>query len=89
MTQKIILTDDIDTRKIYQLVNEGVQLACPRCSADLDVALTPEVAREKGLRTGIFCPKNENHFALVLEFDRRDFWEKVKERLAKQEAEKH
>jgi chromosome condensin MukBEF MukE localization factor len=76
-----------NSREIREAINEGFQLICPRCNADLEVATTPEMAREKKLRTGVFCPKNENHVAVLIEFKEQydEIWRRYEER--KQRAE--
>ncbi len=66
--QRMKFDYDWDSREIREAVNQGNQLTCPRCNSDLEVALTFEEAREKGLRGGVFCPKNENHVAMLIEF---------------------
>ena len=87
MTQKMKFNYNWDSREIREAVNQGYQLTCPRCNSDLEVALTPEVAKEKHLRTGICCPKNENHVGILLKFNLRQFWDDFKEDMKNSRAE--
>lgn len=88
MMQRIKFNYDASMREIYQLVRQEVQLTCPRCNSDLEVALTPEEAKKKKMRTGIFCPKNENHVAVLLEFNLSQFWDDFDKGMKDSEAER-
>jgi hypothetical protein len=44
-----------------QIHNEGNVLLCPKCGAELIVALTLEEANHSKVHPGIFCPNNSDH----------------------------
>jgi hypothetical protein len=44
-----------------QIHNEGSVLLCPKCGAELIVALTLEEANQSKVHPGIFCPNNSDH----------------------------
>lgn len=44
----------------------GEIATCPKCGADLMVALTWKDAREYDSHPGVFCPKDSKHFQILL-----------------------
>jgi hypothetical protein len=68
MTDRLPYVYGMSAIELEDVVNQGVQLTCPRCYADLDVALSNEEAKEKNIRRGVFCPNNENHVGILLTF---------------------
>lgn len=77
----------MDIREVAELVRRGVTLTCPRCGAELNVALSFEEARTKKMAGGIFCPTSQSHVAVLLEFveSRRAMRELFAELRAKRE----
>jgi hypothetical protein len=68
MTNRLPYVYGMSAIELEDFVNQGVQLTCPRCYADLEVALSNEEAKEKNIRRGVFCPNNENHVGILLSF---------------------
>lgn len=44
-----------------QMHDEGNVLRCPKCSAELIVALTLKEANQSKVHPGIFCPNDSKH----------------------------
>ena len=68
MMKRVVFSDEIDTKQAYNLVEQRVQLVCPRCGADPKTALTYETAREKGMHGGTVCPNDPKHLQVLIEF---------------------
>ncbi len=54
-------------RKVCELHPKGVIIRCPKCKAQLTVALTAKEANEKKVHPGIYCPNNRRHVFTILE----------------------
>lgn len=80
MNKVIKYSDDMDTQEIFRLHKEGYELACPKCKSKLTIATSPEEAIEKKIPRGITCPTNPNHVYIVLNFDRKSFWDELKKK---------
>lgn len=68
MIKRVPYRYGMDSREIHKIVEEGCQLTCPRCSADLEIALSKEQSLQMGIRRGVFCPNNGNHVGILFEF---------------------
>jgi putative intracellular protease/amidase len=70
-------SSNTDFMEIVDSVRQGKKIICSVCGAKLSIALTQEEAKEKKLPLGIFCPTNQEHVAVIIQTDRRDFWKRV------------
>lgn len=52
---------------IQKILDNGDIPICGRCKSKLIIALDIDSARDKGVHPGIYCPKNENHFSIMVE----------------------
>lgn len=55
-----------DFEHLAKLHKEGYKLVCAKCNSELKVALTLKEANEKGITTGIYCPKDGSHVYIHL-----------------------
>ena len=67
--------------EILKWHQEGYTVVCPLCKSKLLFLDTYEKAAKHNGRPGIFCPKNDNHYAtyLWLSEPRRRVWNKFKQ----------
>lgn len=54
-------------RKVCDLHPRGVVIRCPKCKAELVVALTVEEANQRKVHPGIYCPNDKRHVFTILE----------------------
>jgi hypothetical protein len=69
----------MDLREVFKFVEEGYILICPRCQANLIVALDMEAASRQKVFPGIYCPKNLDHVSNLIEIGepRSKLWERL------------
>lgn len=54
-------------REACALHQRGIAIRCPKCRAQLIVALTVEEANQKKVHPGIYCPNDRTHVFTILE----------------------
>jgi len=54
-------------RKLPDLLRKGTTILCPKCGAELIVALDAEAAEKHKVHPGIYCTKTPKHFYEVHE----------------------
>ncbi len=79
--KRVILSNTVETREILDLVKQGYQLGCPRCNSDLTVSFYIDPKTKERLPHTINCPKNTNHFGLILDYNLTDFWKEFDEEM--------
>jgi hypothetical protein len=67
MNERVTYKYGMDLRDVFRLVEEGCILTCPRCKADLTVALDMESAARQKVFPGLYCPANPKHVSVWLE----------------------
>lgn len=55
---------DGDDRRALAVKAAGFRVLCPRCGAELVVAIDIETARKFGVHPGIHCPVNLKHVSV-------------------------
>ena len=63
---------EMPTASIREMAANGRYPVCKRCGARLEFALSPTEAKEKRIAPGVRCPRNLNHFQIVVEFGSDD-----------------
>ena len=71
MTEKVYDGSTEMLRNIPELVSEGVKLLCPKCGAELLIAMDSESAAHLRMPPGIFCSRNARHFYEIHEIRNR------------------
>lgn len=54
-------------RNVSNWVAEGATVVCPKCGAELILALTAEAASKHKVHPGIYCPTNLKHVTTTFE----------------------
>ncbi len=75
-------------RRIFALYHTRSKFLCPMCKAELIIALDGEACRRHRVHSGIYCPRNLNHVAVMVELkSARDAWRERLDGLNPLEAE--
>jgi hypothetical protein len=54
-------------RRAFELSQQDVPVLCPKCGAELIVALDHESANRHKVHTGIYCSKDRKHVCELIE----------------------
>lgn len=81
MNEKIVIKNlDTDLDAISKIVANGDIPICGRCKSPLTVALNVKDAKDQNVHPGVYCPKNKNHFGIMIEIwdqETKDFYNEV------------